>query len=149
MLASFDNYLKRNDKKLLDNGVVCVMISISNQSAVNLQFGREVGNQLIKFFADSLKDVFQKTDAFLVYNGNAQFFVVINRTDAVACEYILERFAMTIDKRQSLQEVPIQYDMGLAETQRDDVHRIRGLLSKSISLQKRYVSEAVGDKAEA
>ena len=147
--ASFDNYLKRNDKKLLDNGVVCVMISISNQSAVNLQFGREVGNQLIKFFADSLKDVFQKTDAFLVYNGNAQFFAVINRTDAVACEYILERFALTIDKRQSLQEVPIQYDMGLAETQRDDVHRIRGLLSKSISLQKRYVSEAVGDKAEA
>ena len=147
--ASFDNYLKRNDKKLLDNGVVCVMISISNQSAVNLQFGREMGNQLIKFFADSLKDVFQKTDAFLVYNGNAQFFAVINRTDAVACEYILERFALTIDKRQSLQEVPIQYDMGLAETQRDDVHRIRGLLSKSISRQKRYVSEAVGDKAEA
>lgn len=147
--AAFDKYLNRNDKKLLDNGVVCIMVSITSQSAVNLQFGREKGNQLIKMFADSLKDVFNKTGAFLVYNGNAQFFVVVENSDAVACEYILERFSLTIEKRRTLQEVPIQYSMGLAETQRDDVHRIRGLLTKSISLQKEYISEAADSNNEA
>ncbi|MBQ2957364.1 MAG: GGDEF domain-containing protein [Clostridia bacterium] len=136
--TAFDNYLKSNDKTMLGGGEACVAVTIANQAEVNEKFGRETGDELIKFFAESMKDAFGKNASVLVYNGKAQFIAMLDNMDAAACEYAVQHFALMIEKRQSLQDVGVEYDMGYAQTQRDDVYRVRGLLSKAISQQVRY-----------
>lgn len=147
--VSFDNYLKARDQKILDDGTVCATIAVTNQVAFNREFGRDAGDELIRLFADTLKDVFRKTGATIVYNGNAHFVVVVEKTDYVTAEYILHRFRLLIDKRENLKEGRIEYEIGLAETYRDKVHKIRGLLSKASAAQTRYVSEAAEEAPQA
>ncbi|MCB7319427.1 GGDEF domain-containing protein [Lacrimispora sp. 210928-DFI.3.58] len=141
--VAFDNYLKNHDKKLLDEGVVCAAIVITNQPEINRGFGREAGDSLIRFFADNLKELFNKTGAYLVYNGNAQFVVVAGQTDIGIVEQILKHFQLVLDKREILQAVEIKYDIGISGTHRDQVHRIRTLLSKAVGSQVKYVSPAL------
>lgn len=140
--VSFDSYLKAHDQKILDDGTVCATIAVTNQVAFNREFGRDAGDALIQLFADTLKDVFRKTGATIVYNGNAHFVVIAEKTDYVTVEYILHRFRLLIDRRETLKEGRIEYEIGLAETYRDKVHKIRGLLSKASAAQTKYVSEA-------
>ena len=76
----------------------------------------------------------------LVYNGNAHFSIVADKMDRSDMEYILEHFRLAMDKRDILTEQEIVYEIGLAETESNDVYRIRGLLSKAYEAQKTYVA---------
>ena len=145
---AFDNFLKSRDRKILDDGTVCVSIAIRNQVRINRQFGRETGDEVIKFFADTLREVFHKTGAYLVYNGNSQFFVMVSKTDYTTVEYILHRFRLLVEQREKVREAKIEYEIGIAETYRDQVHKARGLLSKAMGARVLYVAEPIsGEKA--
>ena len=147
--TAFDSYLKARDRRILDDGTVCASIAIHNQQEINRKFGRDAGDDLIKFFARTLRDVFHKTGAYLVYNGNAQFFVIAEKTDYVTVEYMLHRFRLLVESRDQLQDAEISYEIGMAETYRDRVHQIRGLLSRAMSARKSYTAapESKGEKA--
>lgn len=145
--TAFDGYLKARDRRILDDGTVCASIAIHNQQDINRKFGRDAGDELIKFFARTLKEVFHKTEAYLVYNGNAQFFVITEKTDYVTVEYMLHRFRLLVDNREQLRDGEIRYEIGMAETYRDQVHQIRGLLSRAMSARKSYTA-APGPKTE-
>lgn len=138
---AFDNYLKARDRKILDDGTVCATLVITNQVDFNRKFGRDAGDELICLFANTLKDVFRKTGATIVYNGNAHYVIVVEKTDYVTVEYILHRFRLLIDKRETLKTGRIEYEIGIAETYRDRIHKIRGLLSKAVGAQVQYVAE--------
>lgn len=146
---SLDNYLKDRDRKVLDDGTVCATLAITNQADINREYGRDAGDELIRLFANTLKDVFAKTGATLIYNGNARFVVMAERTDYVTVEYTLHRFRLLIDRRDILRDGTIAYEMGIAETYRDNVHRIRGLLSKATAAQIEYTSEPVQEDITA
>ncbi len=137
----FDSYLHSNGKKILDKGTALTTIDICNQMDINMEYGRDAGDQIIRFFADQLKNEFGKMDAILVYNGKAQFIVVVQKTDRKDMEYILEHFRLCIDKRELLKECRISYEIGLAETETCDVYSIRGLLSKAYVTQEKFFSE--------
>lgn len=142
---AFDNYLKRRDNSIVDDGTVCAAVAITNQAEINRQFGRSAGDDTIRLFADLLKDVFRKTKAYMVYNGNAQFFVVLERTDYVTVEYILHRFRLLLEKRETLRDERIEYEIGIAETYRDEIHRVRGLLSKAMGARIQYAAQPVAE----
>ncbi|MBR4749351.1 MAG: GGDEF domain-containing protein [Abditibacteriota bacterium] len=132
---SLDNFLQANGRKVLDDGTVCAVISIKNQVDLNKALGREGGDNVIKYFADMLRELFAQSDTFKVYNGSSQFIIFINRTDYITVEYLLQRFSLLLDNRDKFTGVTINYSVGMSETSRNDIRAIRGLLSKAITKQ--------------
>lgn len=140
--TAFDSYLRSRDRRLLNDGTLCAMVHISNQVDINKQFGRDNGDLVIKLFADTLKEVFNKTGAYQVYNGNGQFIIVVEKTDTITVDYILNRFRLLIDDREEFTQGEIVYKIGIAETFRDNIHVMRGLLSKAMQAEETYHSES-------
>lgn len=138
---SFDHYLKNMEKKLLADQTVCVSIIITNQVEINQKFGHEFGNQLIRVFSGTLREVFPKEGVFPVYNGKAQFFVIAEGITWERADDILKHFALIISKQESLRKCDVCYEIGIAEAKKDSAYRIRTLISKAVASQKEYTEE--------
>lgn len=139
---SFDNYLKGRDKKILDDGVVCATFVITNQAELNRHYGRDNGDGIIKFVADTLKEVFGKLGSFEAYNGNSQFIVFAERTDYITVQYALKRLGLLLEQRNVFTDADIEYEIGLAETSSNGVRNIRALLTKAMSKKEKYIARA-------
>lgn len=140
--TALDGYLNSNGKRIINNGTACVVVTVDNQIDINKKYGRDTGDQLLKFFADNLKEAFTGMNIFPVYNGNAYFIMLINRADLFNIGYILERFRVLVDEREILTDVKIEYEIGWSEAEKDNIHRIRELLSRAIGAREKFVSES-------
>lgn len=140
--TALDGYLNSNGKRIINNGTACVVVTVDNQIDINKKYGRDTGDQLLKFFADNLKEAFTGMNIFPVYNGNAYFIMLINRADLFNIEYILERFRVLVDEREILTDVKIEYEIGWSEAEKDNIHRIRELLSRAMGAREKFVSES-------
>lgn len=138
--TALDGYLNSNKRKITSKGTACVTVSVDNQYEINKQYGRNTGDQLLKFFAESLTEVFARMEIFPVYNGNAHFIVLIDRVEISDMDYILDRFQLLIDRRDFLENTRIEYEIGWAESEKDNAYRMRELLSKAMTSRKKYVS---------
>ena len=143
--ASFDKYLKKTDKKILDDGTVFVTADISNIIDINTQCGRKGGDEVIKMFASYLTEAFNKTNAKLIYNGNARFIILLEKSDSITAEGILSLFRIHLDRREAFSEVRIAYKVGIAETFRLRVPSARKLLSEAMQNQKEYISDLTNE----
>lgn len=139
--AYFDKYLVSMDKKLLDDGTVYAMVDIANLAAINMEYSRQVGDDIIKLFTAYLKEAFGKTNAEFIYNGNGSFIIVVKDSDYITVEDILRLFGLRLDERDVHREVRIQYRVGIAETFKEN-QTARKLLSAAIQSKKDFVSEA-------
>lgn len=139
---AFDSYLKKMDKEIFDDGVVCTTFAITNQVDINKKYGRDGGDEFLKMISGFIDDSYGKLDTFKVYNGNSQFFMVTNKTDYVTIEYIMKRIGVLIDEREKFKDIAIEYEVGMAETSYLGVHRIRPLLTKTLSNKEKYISAA-------
>lgn len=140
--TALDGYLNSNGKRIINNGTACVVVTVDNQIDINKKYGRDTGDRLLKFFADNLKEAFTGMNIFPVYNGNAYFIMLINRADLFNIEYILERFRVLVDEREILTDVKIEYEIGWSEAEKDNIHRIRELLSRAMGAREKFVSES-------
>lgn len=139
--AYFDKYLKQMDRKLLDNDEVYCALDIANLAAINTAHSHEAGDGVIKLFALLLNEVFGKSDASLIYNGNGSFIVLLNGSDYISAEEIMNIFMLRLDEREEYQNIEIEYKIGIAETFREG-RTARKLLAKAIKNKKTYISEA-------
>ncbi len=146
--TAFDNYLKQHDHRILDNGIACVTVTITNQVTINRRNGREVGDKVLQLFAEQFQTVFGKMETYFVYNGNAQFILVVEKTDYATVCQIMEHFRLILDRREEAQECEILYEIGISETTQHEIYNIRKLLSKAFSLQQKYVSEPLTQEQE-
>lgn len=140
----FDKYLKKTSRKIPDDGTVIVSVSITNQREINDAHGRDVGDAVIKLFADDLKMAFAKMRAMYFYNENSHFIIVLEKTDAITADDALRIFGITLDGRESCENVGIDYKIGVAETFRDRVNSVRKLLVEAVNNSADYKSEPVG-----
>ena len=140
----FDKYLKKTSRKIPDDGTVIVSVSITNQREINDAHGRDVGDAVIKLFADDLKMAFAKMRAMYFYNENSHFIIVLEKTDAITADDALRIFGITLDGRESCENVAIDYKIGVAETFRDRVNSVRKLLVEAVNNSADYKSEPVG-----
>ena len=140
--AYFDKYLKSMDKKLLDDGTVYAMVDISNLLAINAEYTRQVGDDIIKMFTSYLKETFGKTDAVFVYNGNGSFIIMTDHSDYITVEDILRLFGLRLDEREDYKNIRIEYKVGIAETFNTN-QTARKLLSEAIKNKKDFVSEII------
>lgn len=139
--AAFDNYLKENDKRILDLSTVCMAVSITNQPEINKALGREGGDKLIRFFAEGIRSVFGGTDSYLVYNGKSQFIILCSNMDYEKAESIANRLKYEVETRDEFKACRIEYQIGMAEAEKDDVRKIRQLLSKAMNSQEKIVAD--------
>ena len=145
---AFDNYLKSNDRKILDDGIVCMTFRVVNQAQLNETYGRDGGDGAIKFVAGLIKEAIGSLEAFCVYNGNAQFIVFTSRTDYITVEHIMKRLSLLLENREKYTETAFEYEMGLAETSVNGIRKIRALLTKAMSKKKQYTAQAVSEKTD-
>ncbi len=144
--AYFDKFLAKKGKHNLDDGTVMVSIMITNIHDINDKHGRDMGNKVLKYFAEEIKYAFAKMDAFFVYNGNNHYFVTLNKTDIITAEDALQMFRTSLDTREELQNVRFEYKIGVAETFRNRVRSARLLLVEAIKNNKNYVTESKTDE---
>ena len=138
--AYFDKYLKAKDKKLLDDGVVYCVVDIANLAKINSEYSRDTGDEIIKLFTILIKEVFGKSKAEYIYNGNGSFVLLTEYTDYITVEDIMKLFRLRLDERESLREVVIEYKIGIAETFKTN-KTARKLLAEAIENKKNYISD--------
>lgn len=135
--AYFDKYLKGMDKKLLDDGTVYCVIDLTNLTAINADYSRQVGDEVIKVFTNYLKEAFGKTKADFIYNGNGSFIIIASDSDYITVEDIIGLFTLRLSEREEHQDINIEYKVGIAETFKDN-QTARKLLSEAIKNKKDY-----------
>ena len=138
--AYFDKYLKSMDKKLLDNGVVYCMVDIANLVEINSEHTRQTGDEIIKLFMRLLKETFGKSEAEFIYNGNGSFVILVNNSDYITVEDIINLFKLRLDEREDYKDIRIEFNVGIAETFSEN-QTARKLLAETIKSKKHYVSE--------
>ena len=144
--AYFDKYLKSMDKKLLDDGTVYCMVDIANLMAINAEYTRQTGDDIIKMFTLYLKEAFGRTEAEFVYNGNGSFVILVKDTDLITVEDIMGLFGLRLDERDDYKDIRIEYKVGIAETFKEN-QTARKLLSEAIKRKKEYISEPLKKEA--
>lgn len=142
----FDKYLQKNSRTIIDDGTVMVSVLITNQREINKEFGRNVGDDVLKLFADDLRTVFSKMKTMFVYNENSHFVVVINKSDSITAEDALQTFAVYLDNRETCENVSIKYEVGVAETFRERIKSARALLVEAIKNSRPFESKAKSDE---
>ena len=140
--AYFDKYLKSMDKKLLDDGTVYCLVDISNLAAINADYSRQVGDEIIKMFTTYLKEAYGKTDAEFIYNGNGSFVIMSKDSDYITVEDIIRLFSLRLNERDEQKDIKIEYKVGIAETFKDN-QTARKLLSAAIKSKKIFAAEVV------
>ena len=120
--------------------IVYCMVDIANLVSINQAYTREVGDEVIKMFTAYLKEVFGKTSAEFIYNGNGSFVILAKDTDYITVEDIMRLFQLRLDDREEYKDIRIEYKVGIAETFKEN-HTARKLLSEAIKSKKEYVSE--------
>ena len=143
--AYFDKYLKSMDKKLLDDGTVYCVVDIANLIAINADYSRETGDNIIKMFTRYLKENFGKTSADFIYNGNGSFVILSQNVDYITIEDIMRLFGMRLDEREEYRDIIIEYKVGIAETFKEN-QTARKLLSEAIKNKKEFTSLADATK---
>ena len=128
------------DKKLLDDGTVYAVVDISNLIAINAEYSRQVGDDIIKLFTRCLKEAFGKTNAEFVYNGNGSFVILAKDCDYITVEDILRLFRLSLDEREERKDIAIEYKIGIAETFKEN-QTARKLLSEAIKNKKVFTAE--------
>lgn len=136
--AYFDKYLLKKSRSILDDGTVIISVSITNQRDINRELGRDTGDAVIELFAETLKRVFARMKAMLVYNENSHFIIILEKSDSITAEDMLESFRMEIENRETNENVGIRYKAGIAETFRERVKSPRALLVEAIKNGKEY-----------
>lgn len=142
--AYFDKYLRSMDKKLLNDQTVYCTVDIANLHDINSAHTRETGDAIIKLFAKYLRNVYGKTLANFIYNGNGSFLIMAQDTDMYAVEEIMALFGISLDIREEYHNIVIDYKVGIAESSKK-VRTARKLLAEAIQKKKRYSSDVRED----
>lgn len=136
--AYFDKYLLKKSRSILDDGTVMISVSITNEQDINKAYGRENGDAVIEIFAEAIKKVFARAKSMLVYNENSHFIIMLEKTDSITAEDMLETFRIEIENRETCEDIYIKYKAGIAETFRERIKSPRALLVEAIKNGKAY-----------
>jgi GGDEF domain-containing protein len=118
------------------------MVDIANLAAINADYSRETGDEIIKMFTLYLKEAFGKTKAEFVYNGNGSFVILVEDADYITVEDILRIFSLRLDDRDDHKDIKLEYKVGIAETFKEN-KTARKLLSETIQSKKDFVSDVI------
>jgi hypothetical protein len=115
------------------------MVDIIDLAHINGDHSRTVGDEVIKLFTSYIKEVFGKTNAEYIYNGNGSFVMLVEKSDYITVEDMMALFRLRLDERDELRELVLEYKIGIAEVLGEN-KTARKLLSETIKSKKTYRS---------
>ena len=136
--AYFDKYLQKKSRTILDDGTVMISVSITNQRDINKKHGRKAGDEVIELFAKEIKTVLSKSKAMLVYNENSHFIAVLEKSDSITAEDMIQNLEVSLENREICENIEIRYKAGVAETFRERIKSPRALLVEAIKNSREF-----------
>lgn len=132
-----DLYIKNNTERVLGDENVCVVLELTNLSRINNEQGRVKGNEVLRKFADFIKEA-AATCGTVYYNGGQQFigfFEQCRREDAESFADYMQRLVSAYNAENG--ETKMEYSVGIAESRTDNAHTLRTLLRGAMLNRKK------------
>lgn len=132
-----DLYIKNNTERVLGDENVCVVLELTNLSHINNAQGRVKGNEVLRKFADFIKEA-SATCGTVYYNGGQQFigfFEQCRREDAESFADYMHRLVSAYNAEN--EDTKIEYSVGIAESRTDNAHTLRTLLRGAMVNRKK------------
>lgn len=123
-----DLYIKNNTERVLGDDNVCVVLELTNLSHINNELGRVKGNEVLRRFADFIKEA-SATCGTVYYNGGWQFigfFEQCRREDAESFADYMHRLVHAYNEESG--DAKMEYSLGMAESRTANAHTLRTLL---------------------
>lgn len=131
--AKCDRYISAKSRKTLPSQFVCAVFQITNLREENIRYGREVGDQMLKTFAEILSDVFEPSESnFIAYNGSGQHIVFLDKMSKTQMDACLSQLVATVSQRCEVEKYTISFKSGVAFAEEEKCYNIRKLLSIAI-----------------
>ena len=135
--VSCDNYIQRNEQRLLSVNMCCMSLQITNQRELNQIYGRKGADDVLKEFGRVLQEVVgSRKNSFIAYNGSGQFMVFFEKTSQE--NVMQEAGRLSIILMQSLDDYSVSYQMGAVNAGEEALFWIRGLISGAVKNGKPY-----------
>lgn len=113
---------------MLGDDNVCVVLELTNLSHINNELGRVKGNEVLRRFADFIKEA-SATCGTVYYNGGWQFigfFEQCRREDAESFADYMHRLVHAYNEESG--DAKMEYSLGMAESRTANAHTLRTLL---------------------
>lgn len=125
-------------RKLLPDSFCCITLKILDVQEKNRIYGREKTDAMIKSFTNILKDTFMlNNDCFLAINGIGQFVVFAKETSEEQAVSYVGFIKDAVREYNKAAECDIEFEYGIAETQKTGIYRIKVLLMNSLHYAKK------------
>ena len=130
--ARCDAYIDELSNKLLDGDYSCVAVKMDSLNRLSSEYGRAVGDVVLKDFAMILKS-FGDLYGFVGYNGSGVFFAFFPDCSPEKLDVILQAIGRQVEKYNRLKQGhEIRYVCGKAVTSADHLFEIRDLLRLAV-----------------
>ena len=142
--ARCDAFIDERSARLLDENYSCLAVKMDSLSRISGEYGRTVGDAVLKDFAAILKS-FGDLYGFVGYNGSGVFYSFFPDCSAEKLNVILEAIGRQVEKYNNLNpQYRIQYACGRAVSSADSVFEIRELLR--LAIQRMHAGEESTEK---
>ena len=130
--ARCDAFIDERSAKLLDENFSIVSLRMDSLSRLSSEFGRTVGDEVLKDFAMILKS-FGDLYGFVGYNGSGVFYAFFPDCSPEKLNVILEAIGRQVEQYNNQKpEHGIRYTIGKAVSSTERVYEIRTLLRLAI-----------------
>ena len=148
-----DAYINGLSDRLLDENFSCMALKMDSLSSLSAEYGREVGDEVLKDFAMILKS-FGDLYGFVGYNGSGVFFAFFPNCSGEKLDVIQAAIGRQVEKYNKMNpEYRIRFACGNAVSSTDSVYEIRDLLRLAVqrmhSGRTAAASEQVSGENEA
>ena len=145
--AKCDAVIAEYSARLLDENFSCIALKMDSLSRLSSEYGREVGDEVLKNFATILKS-FGSLYGFVGYNGGGIFYGFFQECSSDKLGVILEAIGRQVEKYNKLNpEYEIRFKCGTAVSNADSIFEIRNLLR--LAIQRMHAGQTAPVSADA
>jgi len=142
-----DSEISQYDKKTLPIPFTVAVIALSNMNEINAAVGRDGGNEVLRVFANIIKDS-AESFGFVAYNGSLNFMCLFAGCDETRATYfrnVLKRAVAEFNLAGH--GVSIRYKISSSTATEHKSRTVRELISTSMS-QLRLEKEVIAEEEE-
>jgi diguanylate cyclase (GGDEF)-like protein len=146
--ALVDGLTKLQNRRALDQGlgnlvhtekiVSLILLDIDNFKSINDNYGHQIGDDVLRFLANTLTTTVRDIDKCFRYGGE-EFLIILPETDLSTAEIIAERVRMAVSSVESPTGAKITISLGVGNYPDStvDVDKLFPLIDKALYQAKR------------
>ena len=142
-----DSEISQYDKKTLPIPFTVAVIALSNMNEINAAVGRDGGNEVLRVFANIIKDS-AESFGFVAYNGSLNFMCLFASCDETRATYFRNVLKRAVSEfNLAGHGVSIRYKISSSTATEHKSRTVRELISTSMS-QLRLEKEVIAEEEE-